>query len=306
MYVADFLETKRLIEGALARFVVSKQHLLAHRLVRKEGLLHQPPPDAASLPFWSNEDILQVNNGVTVANDSRQTNEGAILTFGCDHAQRVLHTLQQGFGIPSIGLPPDRVVELNQFVDSRNLACIDQHLRHGPTPVRANRLDFLVLLILPTRGPPGYGEAMTVQTWSNVPSRSLGMRSTLTVVTPEGRGVEPVAWPARAGDREPGLAILLHGLSGNNAVWAVRNDLRAVANQFNLVLALPDGARSFWLNQAVGLKYGDWVGEELPQILRQTLRISTRREDTLIGGFSMGGYGAMRAAFDHPDVFAGA
>ncbi len=150
---------------------------------------------------------------------------------------------------------------------------------------------------------------MTTQIWNNVPSRSLGMRATLTVVTPEGSLGAPAAWPSLAPppvDQEPGLAILLHGLTGNNAVWAARDDLARLATEHNLVFALPDGARSFWVDQEYGLNYGRWVGVELPQIMRATLRVSRERNRTFIGGFSMGGYGAFRALFDYPGTFGGA
>lgn len=104
----------------------------------------------------------------------------------------------------------------------------------------------------------------------------------------------------------PRLLILLHGLTGNHAVWAVRTDLQALADKHGLVIALPDGARSFWLDQEVGMNWGKWVGSELPDLLRATLRVSRMREDTFVGGLSMGGYGAFRAAFDYPQNFAGA
>ena len=149
---------------------------------------------------------------------------------------------------------------------------------------------------------------MTTQIWNNVPSKSLGMRATLTVVTPEGSLANPAAWPSLVEPpvSEPGLAILLHGLTGNNAVWSARDDLARLATKHNLVFALPDGARSFWVDQEYGLAYGRWVGAELPAIMQATLRISPARNRTFIGGFSMGGYGAVRALFDYPEAFAGA
>lgn len=132
-----------------------------------------------------------------------------------------------------------------------------------------------------------------MQTWNDVRSQTLQMATSATVFTPEVM-------------KQPRLLILLHGLTGNHAVWAVRTDLQALADKHGLVIALPDGARSFWLDQKVGLKWGTWVGSELPELLRSTLRVATSREDTFIGGLSMGGYGAFRAAFDYPQNFAGA
>lgn len=144
---------------------------------------------------------------------------------------------------------------------------------------------------------------MTLQTWVNVPSKALAMRTSLIVITPEGDGFNPVARPEGA---DPGLLILLHGLTANASMWPIRDDLLAHASKHNLVIALPDGERSFWLNQAHGLRWGEWVGAELPDILRRTLRVSTRKEDTYIGGFSMGGYGAFHAALDYPQTFGAA
>lgn len=143
---------------------------------------------------------------------------------------------------------------------------------------------------------------MSVQVWTHVPSKSLGMRTSVTVITPEGSVADPVAWPAS----KPGVAILLHGLTGNYSTWTNKTDLTTLATRHNLVLVLPDGARSFWLNQEFGLKYGQWVGEELPQIIRATLRVSRSRSKTFIGGFSMGGYGAFHAVMDYPQTFGGA
>ncbi len=137
---------------------------------------------------------------------------------------------------------------------------------------------------------------MTLQTWHNVRSESLDMRTTLSVITPE----------APTNESLPGLLILLHGLTGNHAVWHMRSDLQTIADRHNLVLALPDGQRSFWIDQDFGLQWGQWVGSELPQILQRILRLAGTRAHTFIGGFSMGGYGAVRAAVDYPQNFAGA
>ncbi len=139
---------------------------------------------------------------------------------------------------------------------------------------------------------------MTMQTWNDVRSQSLAMATSATVFTPENMGSTPT--------RKPGLLILLHGLTGNHAVWAVRTDLQALADKHNLVIALPDGARSFWIDQSYGLPWGTWVGKEFPQMLRSTLRISRARKDSFIGGLSMGGYGAIHTAFDYPRTFGGA
>ncbi len=148
-----------------------------------------------------------------------------------------------------------------------------------------------------------YIGGMTQQLWTNVYSSSLQMRTSLVVVTPEGDSAAPQDRPDLP---EPGLLVLLHGLTGNSQQWPVRTDVSAIADKHNLVIAMPEGQRSFWVDEAYGLNWGTWVGSELPELLRRTLRISSARANTYIGGLSMGGYGAFRAAFDYPQNFAGA
>lgn len=137
---------------------------------------------------------------------------------------------------------------------------------------------------------------MSYQIWTSFYSRTLELNTSLVMVTP--RGNLPVH------DTEPRLLILLHGLTGNFQTWAMRADIQAIADQFNLAIAMPDGQRSFWVDQEFGLEWGTWVGRELPERLAAMLRLSP--EKPLIGGISMGGYGAVRAAFDYPETFASA
>jgi S-formylglutathione hydrolase FrmB len=67
---------------------------------------------------------------------------------------------------------------------------------------------------------------------------------------------------------------------------------------------MPAVGRSFYANEAHGHRYWDYVSEELPTIVSDFFRVSTRPEDTFVAGLSMGGYGAMKLALTHPDRFA--
>jgi S-formylglutathione hydrolase FrmB len=69
---------------------------------------------------------------------------------------------------------------------------------------------------------------------------------------------------------------------------------------------MPRVDRSFYLNEAHGNKYWTFLSEELPEVVRGSFRISTRREDTFVAGLSMGGYGAMKWALSEPHRFAAA
>lgn len=134
---------------------------------------------------------------------------------------------------------------------------------------------------------------MTWQLWNDLPSSSLEMRTTVEVISPNRPSL----------GTPPKLLLLLHGLTGNHSQWTTSGNLQWLADQHNLLIALPEGQRSFWVDQAHGLKWGTWVGVELPALLHNQIRL---QEQTYIGGLSMGGYGAIRAAFDYPQTFAGA
>ena len=77
------------------------------------------------------------------------------------------------------------------------------------------------------------------------------------------------------------------------------------ALQYNIMFIFPDGENSFYLDQAgAGKKYCQYVGEELPAYVRKLFGLSDRREDTWIGGYSMGGYGALHTALAYPETFS--
>jgi hypothetical protein len=68
-----------------------------------------------------------------------------------------------------------------------------------------------------------------------------------------------------------------------------------------LAVVMPRVDRSFYLNEAHGNKYWTFLSEELPEVVRGSFRISTRREDTFVAGFVDGWLrrdevGAQRAA----------
>lgn len=61
---------------------------------------------------------------------------------------------------------------------------------------------------------------------------------------------------------------------------------------------------TFWYSNCDSGNYLSYISEELPKIVRDFFpQISDKKEDTFIAGNSMGGYGAYKAAFTHPETF---
>lgn len=87
---------------------------------------------------------------------------------------------------------------------------------------------------------------------------------------------------------------LLNGFGGNQEDWLDYSLLRNLAEKNNLAIVLPAGENSFYEDQAgTGGQHGELVGKELVEFTRRILPLSTNREDTYIGGLSMGGFGAL-------------
>ncbi len=104
--------------------------------------------------------------------------------------------------------------------------------------------------------------------------------------------------------RETKNVYLLHGYSGCDTDWFVNVPLGEIANRFNVNFFLPNGDNNFYLDQPqTGCKYESYVGKEFVEYTRRTFGLSDKKENTYIGGLSMGGFGALHTAFRFPETF---
>jgi putative tributyrin esterase len=103
--------------------------------------------------------------------------------------------------------------------------------------------------------------------------------------------------------RERKVLYLLHGLSDDASAWQRYSSIETVASAYGLVVIMPSVGRSFYSDQPNGQRYFSYLTEELSQYLSDVFDLSPRRENTLIAGNSMGGYGAFKVAFAHPERF---
>lgn len=98
---------------------------------------------------------------------------------------------------------------------------------------------------------------------------------------------------------------LLHGLLGSNIDWISGTCIQRWAEARNLAVVMPSGENSFYFDHPMANSaYGTFIGVELPEMMRKTFPLSDRREDTFIGGLSMGGYGAIRNGLKYCDTFS--
>lgn len=96
---------------------------------------------------------------------------------------------------------------------------------------------------------------------------------------------------------------LLHGYTGNERDWLRYSRIQKLAEERELAVIMPAGENSFYLDQEDGPRYSEYVSRELVQKTRDLFPLSHRRQDTLLAGLSMGGYGAMRNGLLHGETF---
>jgi len=104
--------------------------------------------------------------------------------------------------------------------------------------------------------------------------------------------------------RERKVLYLLHGLSDDASAWQRYTFIETLANAYGLVVVMPSAGRSFYTDQPNGQNYFSYLMEELPHYLVDVFHLAPKREDTMIVGISMGGYGAFKAAFAYPERFS--
>lgn len=98
---------------------------------------------------------------------------------------------------------------------------------------------------------------------------------------------------------------LLHGIFGDYTDWVNGTRILSWASEKNLAVVMPSGDNHFYVDgpEKYGANYSTFIGKELVEITRAMLPLSTKKEDTFIGGLSMGGYGAMVNGLKYNDTF---
>jgi S-formylglutathione hydrolase FrmB len=124
----------------------------------------------------------------------------------------------------------------------------------------------------------------------------------------------PGGYDASAAERPPRLypvLYFLHGLGDNEQTlfnsggWTLLDELRHQKKMGDFLIVAPEGRRSFYINSADGsVRYNDFFLREFMPEIERKYRIRSGREGRAIGGISMGGYGALRFAFAHPELFS--
>lgn len=102
------------------------------------------------------------------------------------------------------------------------------------------------------------------------------------------------------------VLYLLHGLGTDADIWRFY-DLETLAGPRRLMIVMPDGGASYYVNDTRPAGLGRWedaIVRDLRGAVDRMFRTCVGRDGRAIAGISMGGYGAVMLALRHPDLFS--
>lgn len=136
----------------------------------------------------------------------------------------------------------------------------------------------------------------------NVTMRDVTFRSAALDRDMQYRVILPVTIPA--GKKMP-VVYLLHGGDSGFRDWSNYSDVARFAER-GLILIMPQGDDSYYTNAADRPedRYEDYIVSDLIGDVEQRFPASVGRANRAIVGVSMGGFGAVKLALKHPDLFA--
>jgi putative tributyrin esterase len=105
------------------------------------------------------------------------------------------------------------------------------------------------------------------------------------------------------GQRLP-VVYLLHGGGGGFRDWTNDSDVARFAES-GLLLVMPEGGSSYYTNAVDPPqdRYEDYIVSDLIADVESKFPAATGRSNRAIVGVSMGGFGAVKIALHHPDLF---
>jgi S-formylglutathione hydrolase FrmB len=121
----------------------------------------------------------------------------------------------------------------------------------------------------------------------------------------------PPSYESSGTQRYPVL-YFLHGLNENEMRWSTRGETDLMLDKLiaaktigEFIVAIPmSSTTSFYTNSRAGnAPWEDAVVKEFIPMIESTYRVNATRATRGISGISMGGYGALKIAMKHPEMF---
>lgn len=101
------------------------------------------------------------------------------------------------------------------------------------------------------------------------------------------------------------VLYLLHGLTGHFNNWSDKTKIAEFARNYKFILVMPEGDDG-WYSDAANApndKYESYIIQELIPEIDKKFRTKSNRENRVIAGLSMGGYGSIKFGLKYPEKF---
>jgi putative tributyrin esterase len=101
------------------------------------------------------------------------------------------------------------------------------------------------------------------------------------------------------------VLYLLHGLYGDYTNWDKKTGFESYAKAMPFLIVMPDANDSWYTNSATVPrdKFEDYITKDVISEIDAKYRTIREKRARAIAGLSMGGYGAVKLAIRHPDLF---
>ncbi len=130
---------------------------------------------------------------------------------------------------------------------------------------------------------------------ANIYSDMLKRKVNISVVLPIETGVPAGGFKT---------LYLLNGYMGDDLDWLSETRIKRLAENKHIAVVMPSGENGFYIDDPAGRRnFSQYIGEELVDITRKMFPLSANREDTMIAGLSMGGYGALLNGLKYNQTF---
>ena len=130
-----------------------------------------------------------------------------------------------------------------------------------------------------------------------IPSAALGEDRKAFVILPTDYETSTRRYP---------VLYLLHGLGDDHSAWAYMTNVSGYAAAHQMIIVMPDGGRSWYVNSATDpkAKFEDFIAKELITFTDSFYRTIPLPRARAVAGLSMGGYGASFIGLKHYKKFA--
>jgi enterochelin esterase-like enzyme len=133
-------------------------------------------------------------------------------------------------------------------------------------------------------------------------SAALGRKWTYAVYLPSGYDTSTLRYP---------VLYLLHGHGGGLYDWVIKGHIQSTTDALiasgdmpEAIIVMPDAGMTWYVDRQEKMETAV-ICDLIPDVERH-FRTLTTRSGRLVGGLSMGGYGALRFSLKYPEMFAAA